>query len=95
VDSDDRELTLIPTVHPTQEREGSLAVHAREGPELEQHDAIPKGRQPHRLPVWGVEPRVDADQFRGTAQDRQPTRSIPVRRRAGGLSRKEGHDGSR
>jgi hypothetical protein len=76
------------------EREGALAVHAREGPELEQDDAIPKGRQPQRLPVRGVEPRVDADQFRGAAQDRQPTRSILVRRRAGGIARKEGHDGS-
>ena len=35
VDADDREVGLVLTVDLTQEWEGALAVHAREGPELE------------------------------------------------------------
>jgi hypothetical protein len=70
VDADDREVGLVLTVHPTQEWEGALAVHAREGPELEQDDAVAKGCEPQRLAVRGVEPRIDADQLRGAAEDR-------------------------
>jgi hypothetical protein len=87
VDSHDRELRLIPIVHPTQEGEGALAVPARKGPELEQDDAIPNGSQAQRFPVRCVEPRVDADEFRGAAEDRQSTRSIIVRLRPGVISR--------
>jgi hypothetical protein len=61
VDADDREVGLVTIVHSTQELEGVLAVHAREGPELEQDDAVAKGREPQRLAVRGVEPRIDAD----------------------------------
>ena len=56
VDADDREVGLVLIVHSTQEWEGALAVHAREGPELEQDDAVAKGREPQGLAVRGVEP---------------------------------------
>ena len=81
VDAHDREVGLVLTVHPTQEWEGALAVHAREGPELEQNDAVTKGREPQRLAFRGVEPWIDADQFRGAAENGQPTRSVLVHRR--------------
>src|SRR3954447_18567506 len=80
VDADDREVTLVRTVHATNEWEGALAVHAREGPELEQDDAVAKGREFQRLAVWGVEPRIDADQFRSVAEDRQPMCGSPLQR---------------
>ena len=73
VDADDREVGLVLIVHSTQEGEGALAVHAREGPELEQDDAVAKGREPQRLAVRGVEPRIDADQFGSAAEDSQPS----------------------
>jgi hypothetical protein len=57
-------------VHSTHESEGAPAVHAREGPELEQNDAVAKSREPQRLSVRGVEPRIDADQFGSAAEDR-------------------------
>jgi hypothetical protein len=76
VDADDREVGLVLIVHLTQEREGALAVHAREGPELEQDDALANGREPERLAVRGVEPRTDADQLGSAAEDSQSTRSI-------------------
>jgi hypothetical protein len=68
-------VTLVRAVHATNEWEGALAVHAREGPELEQDEAVAKGREPQRLAVCGVEPRIDADEFRSVAQDGQPMRS--------------------
>ena len=71
VDAHDREAGLVLIVHSTQEWEGALAVHAREGPELEQDDAVAKGREPQRLAVRGVEPRIDADQFGSAAEDSQ------------------------
>src|SRR4051812_2150285 len=92
VDADDREVGLVLIVHSTQESEGALAVHAREGPKLEQDDVVAKGREPHRLPVRGVEPRVDADQFGSAAEDSQPMRSILLHRCAKGVSRRERHN---
>jgi hypothetical protein len=53
-----------------------LAVHAREGSELEQDDAVAKGREPQRLAVRGVEPRIDADQFGSAAENSQPGTSV-------------------
>src|SRR3954451_8275460 len=92
VDADDPEVGLVLIVQSTQEWEGALAVHAREGPELEQDDAVAKGRESQRLAVRGVEPRIDADQFRSAAEDSQRTRSILLHRCARGISRREGHD---
>src|SRR3954463_9089263 len=83
---------LVLIVHSTQEWEGALAVHAREGPELEQDDAVAKGREPQRLAVLGVEPRIDADQFGSAAEDSQPTRGILLHRCGRGVSRREGHN---
>src|SRR5918998_62844 len=45
VDADDREVGLVAPMHPPQEWECALAVHAREGPELEQQDSIAKVRE--------------------------------------------------
>ncbi len=76
VDADDREVGLVLIVHSTQEWEGALAVHAREGPEFEQDDAVAKGSEPQRLAVWGVEPRIDATQ---TLCDGRPPSGRDVR----------------
>src|SRR4051812_7740988 len=91
VDADDPEVGLVLVVQSTQEWEGALAVHAREGPELEQDDAVAKGRESQRLAVRGVEPRIDADQFRSAAEDRQRMRSILLDRCPRGVSAREGH----
>src|SRR3954463_16719757 len=83
---------LVLIVHSTQEWEGVLAVHAREGPELQQDDAVAKGREPQRLAVRGVGPRIDAGQLGSAAEDSQPTRSILLNRFATAASRREGHN---
>ena len=58
VGADDREVGLVLIVHSTQAWEGALAVHARERPEIEQDDAVVKGREPQRLAVRGHGDRV-------------------------------------
>lgn len=92
VDADHRAGRLILIVHPTQESEGVLAVHTREGLELEQDDAVAKGRKPQRLAVPRVEPRIDAEQFGRAPEDSQWTRSVLLQRPARRVSRTEGHD---
>src|SRR5256885_1585905 len=88
-----QEAALVSAAWPTASASNvRMAVSVRQGSELEQDDAVAKGREPQRPGVRRVEPRIDADQFGSAAEDSQPTRSILAHRCARGVSRREGHN---